>query len=131
MAYRAQFPMPTPAGFRDEPYEYYFDDTNTPSLDFSTLTVGQEVIINFSLDVGPDFMWRSCTIVAPTGGGVLGVQFLDGDGHFLSSAHEPIAFFAGLNVDAETNGSFPGEVLEPEVWMRSGSIIQMRIKRLA
>jgi len=127
--YRAQFPFLTPAGYRDEPYQYFFDNTSTPSLSLN-LAVGQIIDVPLQIEPGPEFRWRGVTITPP-GGIVVGVQFLDPVGNQLSNDFQPAQFFQALNPDAVTIGGKPGEVLEPEVSCPGGSVIIMRVQRLA
>lgn len=127
MSYRAQFPFLTPPGYRDEPYEYFFDPTNLPAL-ATQLAVGEILIVNLPIDVGPDFYWRGTQII-PDPTQTVGVQFVDSVGNFLSSSFEPAIFYECFTVNQTLGANV--EASEPEIVCPGGTVVQLRIQRLA
>jgi hypothetical protein len=83
LPYRPQFLYPpTPPGFKDEEFEYYFDANNTPGL--AALSVGQSVNkIILQLQQDSEFIWRAIQISGNTG--PLCIKFYDPFGNELSA----------------------------------------------
>jgi len=140
MKYRAQFPYQTPAGFRDEYAEYYFDEISVPALKVN-LTAGQ-ILANIPLVIAnsqtgtfsQEFHLRGMQIGLLSGSdNVLpfGIRLRDAVGNYLSNDFVPVAFFEGLNNSAATHGALPGVVFEPELVFPTGGIFLIDLANLS
>lgn len=111
--YRPQYiTPPTPEGFQDEEFEYFFDSINTPGL--AALVSGQSVnkiALQFQNDA--EFIWRGVQISGNTG--PLQLRFYDPFGNELSAVTVECdrAYSGTLNGGAPM-GRLPVP-LEPEI----------------
>lgn len=131
MAYRPQFAYPrAPEGSRDEPYEYFFDQTNEPAL-MIDISPGQQIEgIPLPLDADAEFRARAIQIGnAATLSAPLGIRLRDGLGNYLSKEYVPIQFFCGYTGSGDFEG---GEAcaLEPELICPAGGSLSIDICNL-
>lgn len=125
MSYVPQYaPPPTPPGFRDEEFEYFFDSTTTPGL--AALSTGQSVnkiVLQFQNDA--EFVWRAVQMSGNTG--PLQIRFYDPFGNELSSVL--------VEADRAYNGNLQGSapvgrlpvVFEPELVIPAGGFLMVDI----
>lgn len=99
--YRPQFPYATPAGYRDQDFQYSFDFSNTRLLNGVPLAnqqIGAGVTIqNIVLAMQPDlvFMWRGWKVISFNQNvNPLYIQFKDPIGNPLSPCPVPLAHIA-------------------------------------
>ena len=125
MSYRPQYAMPpTPPGFRDEEFEYYFDSTNTPGL--QPLVSGQKLNkVTLQLQQDAEFIWRAIEISGNTG--PLQIRFYDPFSNELSAVTIECdrAYGATLNA-SEPVGRLP-VVFEPPITCPAGGFLQVDI----
>jgi hypothetical protein len=123
--YRPQYvTAPTPSGFVDEEFEYYFDSENTPGL--QALSSGQSVNrVVLQLQQDAEFIWREIQISGNTG--PLCIRFYDPFGNELSAVTVECdrAYGATLNA-GEPVGRLP-VVFEPEIRCPAGGFLQVDI----
>lgn len=82
MIYRPHFPYFTPDDVVDEPYEYFFDPTNTTGV---TLPALQTVFsFLFQLDKDAEFRWRGYKVGLPDTDEAIELLWKDGFGNVLS-----------------------------------------------
>ena len=124
-AYRPQFITdPTPAGFVDEEFEYYFDSNNTPGL--QALSPGQQVNkVVLQLQPDAEFIWRAIQISGNTG--PLCLRFYDPFGNELTAVQVEAdrAYSAALQ-GADPIGRLP-VVFEPEVHCPASGFLEVDI----
>jgi len=127
---RPQFPFPTPPGFEDQDFLYYFDNKNTPALNTSTLAVGQ-ILFNVPLPLQQDapFFWRGITIDNPTA--ALGIRFRDSAGNYLSDDFIPVGLLSGMPSGGHPPIGPLAVIMEQEIPCPKGSVIYVDVKRLA
>lgn len=123
---------PTPPGFRDEEFEYYFDSNNTPGL-AALSTPGQTANkITLQLQQDAEFIWHALEISSlrylrelPANTGPLCVRFYDPFGNELTSVQVEVdrAFGATLNT-AFPIGRLP-VVFEPPIRCPAGGFLQI------
>lgn len=133
--YRAQFPISTPAGFRDEPAEYFFDPNSISALN-SIILAGQQLnniaLVQSNSQQGTfeyDFLLRAIQVGDPTNSLGLGVRFRDALGNYLSNDYEPIQFYHGLNLNAQLSAF--AEVNEPELLFPAGAVFLVDLANLS
>jgi hypothetical protein len=123
MSYRPQYvTTPTPPGFVDEEFEYYFDSTNTPAL--APLVSGQQVNrVTLQLQQDAEFIWRGIEISGNTG--PLCARFYDPFGNELAAMQVEVdrAYGATLN-GANPVGRLP-VAFEPEIRCPAGGFLQV------
>jgi len=123
--YRPQFVTePTPEGFVDEEFEYYFDSVNTPGL--QAILPGQQ-INKVVLPLQPDceFIWRAIQISGDTG--PLCLRFYDPFGNELSAVQvENDRSYAGSLQGANPIGRLP-VVFEPAIRCPRGGFLEVDI----
>ena len=128
MSYRPQFVYPpTPAGFRDEEFEYYFD-TNT-TLGLSTPAAGQlsgRITLQFQSDA--EFLWRATQISGTTG--TLCIRFYDPRGNELAAITvENDRSYAGYLQGPQPVGRLPVP-FEGEVRIPAGGFLEIDLYSL-
>lgn len=126
--YRPQFSYPTPAGFQDRDFVYYFDYLNTPLLNNATLAAGA-LVQNIPLVTQQDspFSWRGVKIQGANGTDpVVDVQFKDPFGNLQSSDFVPIDLYRKPS-GASIYGFTP-VLMEPCVDMPQGAVILLSVK---
>ena len=125
MPYRPQFiAPPTPPGFRDEEFEYYFDSVNTPGL--TALEAGQSVNkVVLQLQNDAEYIWRAIQISGNTG--PLCLKFYDPFGNECSAVTVECdtAYDATLQA-LDPIGRLP-VVFEPEVHCPAGGFLEVDI----
>jgi hypothetical protein len=127
---RPQFPFETPDGFEDCDFEYYFDNSNTPALNTSTLAVGQQINgIPLPLQQDAPFYCRAIVIDNPTA--ALGVRFRDSAGNYLSDDFIPVGLVSGMPPGQHPPVGPLVVILEPEAPFPKGGVIYVDVKRLA
>jgi hypothetical protein len=83
LIYRPQFAYPTPPGFRDQEFQFFYDSSILPQLDPQ---IGDpNPILSLPLTVDPDapFYWRGVKINNPLLGNY-GLRFRDPFGNYLA-----------------------------------------------
>ena len=129
MAYRPQFVYaPTPPGFVDEEFEYYFDTNNTPGL--ATPATGQlSAKITLQIQNDAEFIWRAFQISGNTG--PLCVRFYDPQGYELAAVtvENDVSDSAYLQGNAPI-GRLPVP-FEPEIVIPKGGFLQIDLYQLA
>lgn len=88
--YRPQWMNPTPKGFKDDTYTYFFDASNTPGLVTAVPAGGRRENIPLPLQAGAQFLWRGFTLI-PTYGVLVGLlmRWKDPWGNYLSADYIP------------------------------------------
>ena len=129
MSYRPQFLYtPTPEGFVDEEFEYYFDSTNTQGL--SAPLPGQltgKLTLQFQQDA--EFVWRGTQISGDTG--PLCIRFYDPQGYELAAVTvENGLAYTGYLQGANPIGRLPVP-FEPEIIVPKGGYLQVDLYTLA
>lgn len=123
MPYRPQFAYPpTPDGWIDEEFEYYFDPVNTPGLNVSV--TGQIALkIPLQLQKDAEFIWRGVQISGNTG--PLQVRLYDAFDHELAATLVEV----DREYSATLNGGPPiGRLpipMEPEIRCPPGGFLQI------
>jgi hypothetical protein len=115
---------PTPKGFKDEEFEYYFDATNTPGL--IPLLSGQSIAqLPLQLQDDAEFIWRAFQISGNSG--PLCVRFYDPFGNQLSAVQlECDRAYSATENGPNPIGRLP-VVFEPEVHCPAGGFLQVDI----
>lgn len=114
---------PTPPGFVDEEFEYYFDSNNTPGL-AALSTAGQQANkITLQLQQDAEFIWHGLEISGNTG--PLCVRFYDPFGNELTAMQLEVdrAYGATLNAGSPI-GRLP-VVFEPPIRCPAGGFLQV------
>ena len=113
---------PTPPGFQDEEFEYYFDSNNTPGL--IPLSVGQSINqLTLQLQTDCEFIWRGFQLSGNTG--PLCIRFYDPFGNQLSAVLlEADRAYSATEQGANPIGRLP-VIFEPEIRCPAGSFIQI------
>jgi hypothetical protein len=128
--YRPQFPYPTPEGFQDEEFEYYYDSSNTPALNTANLSVGQ-IVANIPLPLQQDapFFWRGLILDNPKA--AFGVRFRDAAGNYLSDDFVNVGLYSPIPPGSQHPpvGNAP-IAIEPEIPCPLGGVLYVDIKRL-
>jgi hypothetical protein len=123
--YRPQYLVdPTPEGFVDEEFEYYFDSNNTPGL--QALSPGQQVNkVVLQLQADAEFIWRAIQISGNTG--PLCLKFYDPSGRelFAVDVEADRAYSASLQ-GASPIGRLP-VVFEPEIRCPASGFLEVDI----
>lgn len=115
---------PTPEGYVDEEFEYYFDSTNTPGLD--AVTPGSQVN-RVVLPLQPDceFIWRAIEISGNTG--PMCLRFYDPFGNELSAVQvENDRSYSAFLQGANPIGRLPVP-FEPEIACPKGGFLEVDI----
>jgi hypothetical protein len=123
MSYRPQFVMdPTPPGFEDEEFEYYFDSVNTPGL--KPLSSGQAVYrVVLQLQNDAEFIWRAIQISGNLG--PLQIRFYDPYGNELSAVTvEADRAYSAVEQGNAPIGRLP-VTFEPEVRIPAGGFLMV------
>lgn len=113
MEYRPQFlTAPTPEGYVDEEFEYYFDSTNVPGL--AALSPGESINkIVLQLQSDSEFIWRAIQISGNTG--PLQIRFYDPFSNELAACVlECDNYLSGTLQGGQPIGRLP-VVFEPEI----------------
>jgi hypothetical protein len=134
--YRAQFPVATPAGYYDEPAEYFFD-TNTLSAFNVIIKAGQQLnniaLVLQNSQQGTfeyDFVLRAIQVGDPqSSNSGVGVRFRDPLGNYISSDYEPMQFYFAQNLNQQVCGF--AEVNEPELWYPAGAVFFVDLANLS
>src|SRR5262249_18710436 len=123
-----QFPYPTPTGWTDDEFGYWYDQFNTPGLQIS-LGPGEErrgVMLFFESDA--EFHLKAIEINDPSG--VLGVILYDPAGQAMSQDYLPVWLAFSSLSSAQNPGQCP-VVFEPELVFPAGAGMRLDIKNLA
>ena len=125
MPYRPQsVQLPTPPGFVDEDFIYYFDSNNTPGL--APLSSGQAVYkIVLQLQADAEFILSGFQVSGNTG--PLCVRFYDPFGNDLGACQvECDRAFSGTENGAAPVGRLPVEV-EPRIQCPAGGFLMIDV----
>ena len=115
---------PTPPGFVDEEFEYYFDTSNTPGL--APLSTGNGIAkVTLQLQQDAEYLWRALEISGNTG--PLCIRFYDPFGNELTAVTVECdrAYGSTLNA-ANPVGRLP-VVFEPPITCPAGGFLQVDI----
>lgn len=126
--YRPEFAFPTPEGYVDEVFTYYFDATNTPALNRTFASGEQSLNIPLLMQQDAPFIWLATLIDDPDN--VLGVQFQDPNRNFLSDSFVPVNLsYAGCSPTPGVPGN--NCVTQDPVVCPAGSVIYLNVKNLS
>lgn len=119
---------PTPPGFVDEEFEYYFDSQDTPAL--APPLPGELVAkVVLQLQADAEYIWRAIEISGNTGSTCL--RFYDPYGNELSA----VTVEADRSYDATLNGPSPlgrlPVVFEPEIRCPAGGFLMVDVYGLS
>lgn len=128
MIYRPQFPYPTPDGFQDEEFEYYFDSSILPALNTASLAIGQ-IVFNVPLVLQTDapFFWRGLIVDNPGAG--LAIRFRGPDGTYLSDDFVPLGFYSPMPPAKHPPIGNAPTIVDFEIPCEKGSVVYLDIKR--
>jgi hypothetical protein len=125
--YRPQYAYdPTPEGFEDQDFDYYYDPTNTPALSL-TLTAGIP-ILNIPLKTQDDaeFLWRGIQASGPSD---VGIRIHDPYGNYFSDAFVPLTDYSGFGAAPHIPGGSPVP-LEPQSEFLRGVLLYVDVMLL-
>jgi hypothetical protein len=124
-SYRPQYvTSPTPPGFKDEEFEYYFDSENTPGL--IPLQAGQSVNkVVLQLQQDSEFIWRAIELSGNTG--PLCVKFYDPFGNELSAVTVEADTTYDATLQAENPVGRLPVVFEPEIRCPAGGFLEVDV----
>lgn len=139
MIYRPQSAYKTPDGYRDEPFDYYFDELSPQLINIlnvqassvpyvTALTVGSQITgIPFQLDPDAEFHWKSTVVGirnqdftsgagAPSNGSdasTIVLRWRDPYGNYLSNDYEPVGWYASDAPMVFNNSLSTNSVISP------------------
>ena len=114
---------PTPPGFVDEEFEYYFDDLNTPGLAPLSVTGQTANKITLQLQKDSEFIWDALQISGNTG--PLCVRLYDPFGNELTAMQLEVDRTYGATLNAASPiGRLP-VVFEPPIRCPAGGFLQV------
>jgi hypothetical protein len=115
---------PTPLGFKDEEFEYYFSSVNT--LGLAPLLAGQSVNrIPLQLQPDAEFIWRAIQLSGNTG--PLCIRFYDPFGRELSAVTVEADTAYNATLQAENPVGRLPVVFEPEIRCPAGGFLEIDI----
>lgn len=115
-------PFPTPDGWVDEDFVYYFDSTtNTPALGVVLAPGATNYNIPLQLQSDAIFIIRSINVANPQQ--PLLIRFRDAFGHYLSDDLVPVNNYASFQPLAGSLPGIQGPVVELELLCPAGSQI--------
>jgi hypothetical protein len=128
--YRPQFPYwLTPPAYEDHEFDHYFDSTNTPLLNNTSLAAAG-IIQNIPLTLVSDFPFYARAIAVRGLNGVdpvVAVQFKDPFENYLSDDYVPLDLYISPNATA-TQGGWLSVVIEPEIRCPRGGCFWLSVK---
>jgi hypothetical protein len=119
--YVPQFNQPTPEGFRDVPFVYYYDGNNTPQLNSNVAASSRIENIPLPLQRDADFYWRGFEVIVSSVSSQLFVKFRDNAQNFLFDDYIRIPELVGAGRAAVTGQSVV--TLEPEIFCPAGGTL--------